>query len=59
MLKRREISNSRSNSVPKEMSLIGLSKIGSHTVRIALSISSTRVFGGTQPDSTCSTATRR
>ena len=46
MLKRREISNSRSSSVPNEMSLSGLSKIGSHTVRIADSISSTRVSGG-------------
>ena len=59
MLKRREISNSRSRIVPKEMSFSGLSKIGSHTVRTADSISSTRVPAGTQPDSTCSTATRR
>ena len=43
MLKRREISNSRSSIVPKEISLSGRSKIGSHTVRTADSISSTRV----------------
>ena len=37
--------------MPKEISLSGLLKIGSHTVRIADSISSTRVSAGTQPDS--------
>ena len=58
-LKRREISNSRSNTVPKEISLSGLLKMGSHTVRIADSISSTREPSGTQPDSRCRVATRR
>ena len=53
-LKRREISNSRSSTVPKEISFSGLLKIGSHTVRIADSISSTREPSGTQPDSRCS-----
>ena len=36
----------------------GLLKIGSSTVRIADSISSTRVVGGTHPDSMWSSATR-
>ena len=57
--KRRSASNSRSSTVPKEISFSGWSKIGSQMVRTADSISSTRVPGGTQPDSTCSSATRR
>ena len=44
-LKRREISNRRSRTRPKEMSLSGRSKIGSHTVRTADSISSMRASG--------------
>jgi hypothetical protein len=35
-----------------------LLKIGSQTVRIALSSSSTRVFAESQPERTCSSATR-
>ncbi len=59
MLKRREISNSRTRMLPKDTSFNGRLKIGSSTVRTADSISSTRVLAGTQPDSTCRSATRR
>ena len=59
MRKRRAVSNRRSNTCPKEISDSGLLKMGSHTVRTALSSSSTRVSGGTQPLSMCSCATRR
>ena len=59
MSKRRAVSNSRSSTCPKEISFSGLLKIGSHTVRTAASSSSTRVSAGTQPESTCSSATRR
>ena len=41
------------------MSFKGLSKIGSHTARIADSNSSMRVSFPTQPELTCSSATRR
>jgi hypothetical protein len=43
---------------PSEMSFSGRSNCGSQTARIAPSSSSTRVIGGTQPLSTCSSATR-
>ena len=59
MRKRRAVWNSRSSRWPKEISAIGRWKIGSHTVRMAASNSSTRVSAGTQPVSTCSSATRR
>ena len=49
-LKRREVWNRRSSTRPNEMSFSGRSKIGSHTARIAVSNSSTRVSVGTQPD---------
>ena len=58
-LKRREVWNSRSSSLPKEISFSGLSKIGLHTARIAASNSSTRFSRGAQPDSMCASATRR
>ena len=44
--------------MPSEISLSGRSKYGSQTVRIADSRSFTRVSGGTQPLSMCSSATR-
>ena len=58
MLKRRDAWNSRSSTMPSEMSFSGLSNTGSSTARTAFSSSSTRVPSGTQPDSTCSSATR-
>ena len=58
MSKRRAVSNSRSSTCAKEISLSGLLNMGSHTVRTADSSSSTRVPLGTQPDSTCRAATR-
>ena len=42
----------------EQMSFNGLSNIGSQTLRIADSNSSTRVPAGTQPESTCNCATR-
>jgi len=57
-LKRRLASNRRSSTWPNEISFSGRSKIGSQTARIAASSSSTRVAAGTQPLSTCSSATR-
>ena len=59
MLKRRAVWNSRSRTLPKEISFSGFSNIGSQTVRMADSNSSTRVSLGTHSDSTCSSATRR
>jgi len=59
MSKRRAVWNSRIRSWPNEISLSGRSKMGSQTVRMAASNSSTRVSAGTQPESTCSSATRR
>jgi len=59
MSKRRATWKSRSRKWPNEISDSGFSQIGSHTVRIADSNSSIRVVRGTQPDSTCSSATRR
>ena len=56
--KRRDIWNRRISTMPSEISRSGRSKYGSHTVRTAPSSSSTRVPGGTQPDSMCSSATR-
>ena len=47
-LKRREVWNRRSSTRPNEISLIGRSKIGSQTARIAASNSSTRVSAGAQ-----------
>ena len=52
MLNRRAVSKRRSNTVAKLISASGLLKMGSHTVRTANSNSSTRVSGGTQPEST-------
>ena len=46
MLKRRAVWNSRSRKCPKEISASGFSKMGSLTVRMADSNSSTRVPGG-------------
>ena len=57
-LKRREVWNRRSSTWPSEMSFSGRSNCGSQTARIAPSSSSMRVCGGTQPLSTCSSATR-
>ena len=57
-LKRREVWNRRISTLPSEISFSGRSKFGSQTARIAPSSSSTRVSGGTQPDSMCSSATR-
>ena len=59
MWKRRAVWKSLSSSRPKEISFSGRSKMGSHTARMAISNSSTRVPRGTQPDSTWSSATRR
>ena len=39
------------SNLPKEISLRGLLKIGSHTDRIAFSNSSIEVSAGTHPDS--------
>ena len=58
MSKRRAVSNSRSSTCAKEISFSGLLKIGSQTVRTADSSSSIARARGTQPDSTCSAATR-
>ncbi len=57
-LNRREVWNRRSSTWPSEMSFSGRSNCGSQTARMAPSSWSIRVFGGTQPDSTCSSATR-
>ncbi|MNR46141.1 hypothetical protein D3C85_1650710 [compost metagenome] len=57
-LNRREVWNSRISTMPSEISRSGLSKYGSQQARTADSSSSTRVSAGTQPDSTCSSATR-
>ena len=57
-LKRREVWNRRSSTLPNEMSFSGRSKIGSQTARMAASNSSTRVSFGAQPDSMCASATR-
>ncbi len=57
-LKRREVWNSRISTWPSEISRSGRSKYGSQTARDADSSASTRVSGGTQPLSTCSSATR-
>jgi hypothetical protein len=48
-LKRREVWNRRSSTLPKEISRSGRSKIGSQTERIAASNSSTRVVSGRHP----------
>jgi hypothetical protein len=50
--------NRRTRNWPKEMSLSGRFMMGSQTVRKADSTSSIRVPGASQPDSTCSFATR-
>jgi hypothetical protein len=59
MSKRRAVWNRLTRKAPKEISESGFSKMGSQTVRMADSNSSTRVPWGTQPDSRCSSATRR
>ena len=45
--------------IPKEISFSGFSKIGSQTLRIAVSKACTLVSAGTQPESMCSCATKR
>ena len=57
MSKRLAVRNKYTNNCPNEISLMGFSKMGSHTARMADSKSCTRVCGGTQPHSTCNCAT--
>ncbi len=59
MLKRRAVWNSCNSNRPKEIWLIGLAKIGSHTARMAASKSSTRVSRGIQPARRWASATAR